>query len=835
MYRYGFGETSSSFGSGDHGAVILAMPAQPAVSWPGAHAPRLDVATPSLVAAAGGHGGILFACLTNGKGLAATLNWAAHVAQTGIRPVVGFDGLAPLAVDSVTAPAWRSADPLFILLPTFEEALDAAVHSGGSSLLSARRVQRSRSGERVRSRVGFQFWLMRWHSVRRLLAIGLNVLLSDNDVVWHRDPRPYLRALGSLHPALDVLIHSDHSVYAEDLREDLPYASAATPNRATVISRWRRVLPANATAGVPPDFDLDPMPAQGLSIGTWNPGLLYVRATAGGDAMVGAWMADFADKGVRRVKRHEKLSSQSEMNSFLACAFGRDGSGRQPVPRRLRSDPLLYDVPLRWTQGNVEGAPPLAVPAGATRLPRATLGLLPALQFGSFAATHVVREADVYGVAPFATHATQVTGYGVIFAKNNVNHMGPCASAAWCLGSPRVTAATVKAFTMRHFGLWSVPDDAEYYAGRYLSYTPRPSLAARVFATAGSGDAQWTRHLALLQEQLQEFQTALALATTLNRTLVLPRVLCSCVFAMWPFVSDGNTNCQPLHMQGLLPRVYECLPSYWLHVPSLMRSTLPLREASFLSHPAARAVQRSRVSLHRCDLGEGQSAVASTAVAAFCTVRGQPVLRAEASSGEAAAALGPLSSVRLIHFEDVRRAFGGFDSAAAAAEFGRRASALLGGWCCHMDGRAGAVSGTHFPLAFSPPVGVVARSTTDSRGGGRWERMAAMNNVFGRASLKADTACCKYLGTAPTLSACTALAEAYAPARVSSVTLHLPATPGPWASTCYGIVDGTWLPSPVRPGQAAADSARRPADSALSKGAPQVPGGWANEALPVAV
>ena len=52
------------------------------------------------------------------------------------------------------------------------------------------------------------------------------------------------------------------------------------------------------------------------------------------------------------------------------------------------------------------------------------------------------------------------------------------------------------------------------------------------------------------------------------------------------------------------------------------------------------------------------------------------------------------------------------------------------------------------------------------------------------------------------------LLEAYAPARVSSVTLHLPVTPGPWASTCYGIVDGTWTPVPVEPGQAEAESAR---------------------------
>ena len=33
-------------------------------------------------------------------------------------------------------------------------------------------------------------------------------------------------------------------------------------------------------------------------------------------------------------------------------------------------------------------------------------------------------------------------------------------------------AAVVKAFTMRHFGLWLVPDPPSYYEGNYLSYSP---------------------------------------------------------------------------------------------------------------------------------------------------------------------------------------------------------------------------------------------------------------------------------------------------------------------------------------------------------------------------
>ena len=57
-------------------------------------------------------------------------------------------------------------------------------------------------------------------------------------------------------------------------------------------------------------------------------------------------------------------------------------------------------------------------------------------------------------------------------------------------------------------------------------------------------------------------------------------------------------------------------------------------------------------------------------------------MRAGRGEGEVAAALRPLSRVRLLHVHAVQRAFGGFDSAAGARKFARRAAPLLGRWCC---------------------------------------------------------------------------------------------------------------------------------------------------------
>ena len=49
----------------------------------------------------------------------------------------------------------------------------------------------------------------RWFHVLPLLRTGARVLLSDSDVVWFRDPLPYLKHLEALHPRLDFTISSD--------------------------------------------------------------------------------------------------------------------------------------------------------------------------------------------------------------------------------------------------------------------------------------------------------------------------------------------------------------------------------------------------------------------------------------------------------------------------------------------------------------------------------------------------------------------------------------------------------------------------------------------------
>jgi len=80
--------------------------------------------------------------------------------------------------------------------------------------------------------------------------------------------------------------------------------------------------------------------------------------------------------------------------------------------------------------------------------------------------------------------------------------------------------------------------------------------------------------------------------------------------------------------------------------------------------------------------------------------------------------------------------------------------------------------------------------------------------------LKKSSTCCPYLGTFATIAECRRAGERHTAQRVDSITFHDHPDPqagrkGAWDGTCYGTVDGTWRPMPVRPGQAVAHSARR--------------------------
>jgi hypothetical protein len=138
----------------------------------------LGTCTQQLLAAAvspGAPGGMLLVSFTDAGGLTMALNWALHLRRAGVTPVVGLDGQMPSKLGTASEDAsWRSVRPVLFL-------------AGASA-----------------ARNGYQRWRLRWEVVAQLLALGTDVMMSDTDVVWLRDPRPYLRALISVRVRLGL-------------------------------------------------------------------------------------------------------------------------------------------------------------------------------------------------------------------------------------------------------------------------------------------------------------------------------------------------------------------------------------------------------------------------------------------------------------------------------------------------------------------------------------------------------------------------------------------------------------------------------------------------------
>ena len=144
----------------------------------------LGACTQQLLAAAMSPGApgsrLLLISFTDAGGLTMALNWALHLRRVGVTPVVGLDGKMPSKWGSASEDAaWRGLHPVLF--------------SAGASA----------------ARNGYQRWRLRWDVVGQLLALGTDVMMSDTDVVWLRDPRPYVRALITRHPLLDVLLGAD--------------------------------------------------------------------------------------------------------------------------------------------------------------------------------------------------------------------------------------------------------------------------------------------------------------------------------------------------------------------------------------------------------------------------------------------------------------------------------------------------------------------------------------------------------------------------------------------------------------------------------------------------
>ena len=146
--------------------------------------------------------GVLIVTFTNQGGAAMALNWARQLHSLGgLRSLIGLTG--PLS-----------------------EATLAALRRVGAGIFCA-------DGQlaRLDSAAG------RWEELAPLVDFGLDVLCSDADIAWLRNPLPYLRAVQRRHPTVDIALAAD--------RVTLDFTSAPLGRR---YFRGRELAPPEAAA-----------------------------------------------------------------------------------------------------------------------------------------------------------------------------------------------------------------------------------------------------------------------------------------------------------------------------------------------------------------------------------------------------------------------------------------------------------------------------------------------------------------------------------------------------------------------------------------------------------
>ena len=138
-----------------------------------------------------------------------TENWVYHLRRLGVGGLlVGMMNEQP-------------SEPRYVQFATKLRALGVGVYTVNSA-----EVARQPQGGR-------------WFHVLPLLRTGARVLLSDSDVTWLRDPRPYFVRLEAAHPLLDFTVSSD-AQGGTDGRRLRARAPATAPGRRLREKKRRR-------------------------------------------------------------------------------------------------------------------------------------------------------------------------------------------------------------------------------------------------------------------------------------------------------------------------------------------------------------------------------------------------------------------------------------------------------------------------------------------------------------------------------------------------------------------------------------------------------------------
>eukprot|EP00882_Tetradesmus_deserticola_P016394 GHRQ01017508.1.p1 GENE.GHRQ01017508.1~~GHRQ01017508.1.p1 ORF type:complete len:452 (+),score=165.32 GHRQ01017508.1:1428-2783(+) len=424
--------------------------------------------------------------------------------------------------------------------------------------------------------------------VAMFLKLDVQVVISDVDVMWLRDPVPFFKRFTDA----DVLTSTDHLTPTVGAREEL-----------------------------------EKYPEAGSA---FNIGIMLFRKKA----------LPFVEEWIHIIESDDKIWDQNAFNDLAR-------KGQQILP----------DDPNHFFKGD-EG--------------KLLMGVLPLAYFASGHVYFTQRMHTTLGIQPYAVHATfQFSGTP---GKKN---------------------------RFREAGLWA--EQFEYFRPKngflaYESSLPKALLDAAGPRTGKMDINNTIGHFELVNYQLKELRTAMALATVLNRTLVLPAFWCGLdrYWAPHSGTLPGSDFKLPfpcpadhvLDLEGAFSRRWD---------ENEFGPHLDYREHSFLnSTDLPHEIKESAINVILCAKGKG-----------YCPEPDAPgtvevnkiFLQENLLSEQIALTLSPVSHVQVLKFSTMQNAFGNFTQAEDYAKFFRRMNHMGSVWCC-IDAHPGHI---HYDLWWDIP------------------------------------------------------------------------------------------------------------------------------------
>ncbi|TYG91032.1 hypothetical protein ES288_A12G230800v1 [Gossypium darwinii] len=218
-------------------------------------------------------------------------------------------------------------------------------------------------------------------------------------------------------------------------------------------------------------------------------------------------------------------------------------------------------------------------------------------------------------------------------------------------------------------------DPPEYYdaPGGFLSF--RPSISKSLLL---DGEHNLESHFSLINYQMRQIRSALALASVLNRTLVMPPLWCR-LDRLWfphPGALLGSMTRQP----------FLCPLDHVFEVNVMLRDlpaeefgpAINIREYSFLNNPfLPQRVRESWLDVQLCQEGtedcHASSNTSRPGLLRFPKRSSEETLKKVFSS---------FKDVKVIQFSSMQDAFLGFTDKTREEKFRKRVKQYVGIWCC---------------------------------------------------------------------------------------------------------------------------------------------------------